>query len=425
MPVRLQRGAPAMVDFRRPRPDGISDEEEDVSNGNNDDGSEDDLPVAAMNGGRKKLKKDYPWSHVITVNCPKGKSKCDMCNKYYQSSMNASGWKTHLNKQHGLDRATGLKLKGHVGALGSQSGDSKQTTLNSFGVVVKPIITQKEQERVDHAVVDYFIDDDIAFNRIDQRPFQRLMYAIHPAWVPISARTLCRRILEFFYAMLPVVASFFIKLSGRFSIGVDGWSNCKLKGFYVSTLHWMDEAGLLRDCIFTIFSVAPGRRVSERWSRALFDCALQFGDAFLRKIMFGVTDNGSEALAGMRRFANEINVHLGDDSFLHSNIIRCATHSVQLAAKEALQVLGPIQLKLRTVVKTIRSGKVRRSIDHQEAKHANLGTINPPVLDTRTRWNSTHEMNMASKELRGAGKLPPDDLLEAIEHLSGDNDDEK
>lgn len=63
------------------------------------------------------------------------------------------------------------------------------------------------------------------------------------------------------------------------------------------------------------------------------------------------------------------------------SVVRCAAHTIQLAAYDVLKVVEPQVVECRTVIKKIRS-----------SVRAGGGEIHMPVLDNTTRWNSTYEM---------------------------------
>ena len=64
----------------------------------------------------------------------------------------------------------------------------------------------------------------------------------------------------------------------------------------------------------------------------------------------------------------------------------------QLGVKSTLEVISPSTEKLRTVLHTIRSSKVRREVFRKYAKMVEHCEKEPPSLDVVTRWNSTLEM---------------------------------
>ena len=79
----------------------------------------------------------------------------------------------------------------------------------------------------------------------------------------------------------------------------------------------------------------------------------------------------------------------GNDILPSSNMLRCMVHVFQLAIKFALEVISPSTMKLRNILLSIRSCKVRGAIIRSMYEH---GEWEPPCLDIITRWNSTLEM---------------------------------
>lgn len=81
---------------------------------------------------------------------------------------------------------------------------------------------------------------------------------------------------------------------------------------------------------------------------------------------------------------------ISGSSLIFVNGINCAAHTVQLAIKDALRMIGDDNknvIKLsRAVVKFIRKESTRNEVINRKIK-----TIFP-VIDVETRWNSTFMM---------------------------------
>ena len=82
----------------------------------------------------------------------------------------------------------------------------------------------------------------------------------------------------------------------------------------------------------------------------------------------------------------------GKEILAPSHMLRCMVHTFQLGIKSALEVISPSTEKLRTVLHTIRSSKVRREVFRKYARMVEHHEREPPRLDVVTRWNSTLEM---------------------------------
>lgn len=78
-------------------------------------------------------------------------------------------------------------------------------------------------------------------------------------------------------------------------------------------------------------------------------------------------------------FALEENIHASLASVL--SVVRCAAHTIQLAAYDVLKVIKPQVDDCRYLVKKLRTSARTGGI-----------TFKMPVLDNTTRWNSTYEM---------------------------------
>lgn len=114
----------------------------------------------------------------------------------------------------------------------------------------------------------------------------------------------------------------------------------------------------------------------------------------IKQIYSNTTDNGANVIKASK-ILHEIqeennNISEGndrDEDDIHSQIeavlsvVRCAAHTIQLAAYDVLKVIDSEVDECRKLVKKLRTS-VRAGDLH----------INMPILDNATRWNSTYNM---------------------------------
>eukprot|EP00474_Spongospora_subterranea_P000838 CRZ01296.1 hypothetical protein [Spongospora subterranea] len=171
-----------------------------------------------------------------------------------------------------------------------------------------------------------------------------------------------------------------------------------LQGFYIVTIHFVDPAiGKLRCMLLNLFGPDPGDGVGKRLSIMLFDFLSSLKDNVLQKVRAIVTDNGSDAIAAGNYFVNLCKERCSEDpNFQPCWLIRCVDHNIQLAVNEALRFVNQINDKLRCILLAIRHSKTRREVSRKEAALRNQTSLEPPCLDSKTRWGSTHEMSSQS-----------------------------
>ena len=131
----------------------------------------------------------------------------------------------------------------------------------------------------------------------------------------------------------------------------------------------------------------PGNGVGERVAAELFDFLQTLGRHVLSKLQAIVSDNGSDAI----KVANDLRYRINNslDSLKESYLIRCIDHSIQLAVKSALEFIKAANEKLRELCIRIRKSKVKRAAYRKEAQERRLSSLEPPQIDSPTRWNST------------------------------------
>ena len=160
------------------------------------------------------------------------------------------------------------------------------------------------------------------------------------------------------------------------------------------TIHWVDwSSGSLKKLLLHVISPVPGNGVGERVAAELFDFLQTLGRHVLSKLQAIVSDNGSDAIKVPNDLRYRINNSLEMDSLKESYLIRCIDHSIQLAVKSALEFIKAANEKLRELCIRLRKSKVKRAAYRKEAQERRLSSLEPPQIDSPTRWNSTHEMN--------------------------------
>ena len=67
---------------------------------------------------------------------------------------------------------------------------------------------------------------------------------------------------ELFLVLKPLVAKLVCELDVRYSLTIDGWTNCNLKGFWMVTMHWIcTKTHQSKSILLTVVNVAPGAGV--------------------------------------------------------------------------------------------------------------------------------------------------------------------
>ena len=211
----------------------------ETSNHDHDEGSQ-------ARGGRKRARTSYCWKYVKSYDPVRdhlrhrGKSRCTICKLWFSDRINASGWKRHLLK-HGVKDPKDVR---RFATESSAPSDSVGPILIQK-TILNPLC-QKEQEILDNAVVDFIVDSMTPYVNADKEPLAMMLSTFRPGYKVISSRTVCRRMVELYAILLPVLSAFLSDLPVRFSICIDGWTNWfktasveVFKRFLVLIMSWM------------------------------------------------------------------------------------------------------------------------------------------------------------------------------------------
>jgi hypothetical protein len=303
-----------------------ADEDPSISTNFNVDEEDDDSTTTRGHhrSHRKRQRVDFPLSQThdwISGDPPRqrGKRKCKVCQKQFSSAMNAQGWKIHLSKQHQITAS--MSSQSSPNAV-PRTGQQQTIFKNSTSVLPQYVL-----QKYENAVIDYIIGGDLSLRAAGEPRFCNLVETLtNGCYKPPSTRTILRRTVELFNIAQPLLGNFLSSLHSCVSLTMDGWSNRNLKGFYVVTAHWIDTtSGSMKSVLLTILDVASGTGVGNHVGSALFAYLVdKVGISFLSRLLYVVTDNGSDACAAVTRLFHLINIHVGSKVLLPSNHNSCA-----------------------------------------------------------------------------------------------------
>jgi hypothetical protein len=153
----------------------------------------------------------------------------------------------------------------------------------------------------------------------------------------------------------------------------------------------------MKSLLLTILDVFSGTGVGNRVGSALFAYLTdKVGIASLLRLLHAVTDNGSNACAGVTRLFQLVNSHLGSKFYFRPTIF-----AVPITPCNMSQVKG-INEKLRISLVSIRQSNVLRQSYQSDAQCLGYNSKEPPHKDSPTRWNSMHQMCSDALERREA-----------------------
>ncbi len=336
-----------------------------------------DVSRGSTSSSRKRLRTSWTDAHIIFyMDNGTPRRRCQHCHVCWSSTTSTGTIAKHLAEKHRLscdpDQNSGISQ--HI-----------QSSIESGRV------SHVLEKKIDAAIVKYIVKGTLPHAHVESPEFKEFMQQIVPGYQVKSRRTIKRSILEMYVVLRRQVIDFLSKCQSRFSITFDGWSNSSLKGFYSVTLHWAcHETARSRSMLLDFVHVFPGVGSGKRCAHALFSRLRSF--VISSRLLATIFDGASDAQVAAKELSMLLQDEHGKEILAPSHMLRCMVHTFQLGIKAALEVISPSTEKLRTVLHTIRSSKVRREVFRKYARMVEHHEREPPRLDVVTRWNSTLEM---------------------------------
>ena len=329
-----------------------NNEDRDNEDNNNDDEEHNDDDNGETS--KEKLTTSDVWEFV-----DKATRKCSSCGKIFKKSTGTSSIRSHL-QNHGI-----LLVK------------AKQTSLDNF---VKRH-SQKIQSEKTQKVVEWIVLDLQPFKVVEGEAFREMVSKLDPQYQVPSRETIKKAIMKSFEDRKTVVKNFIKNIPGKVALTTDIWSSLKSEGFLGITIHFIDENWILRHFTLDIFrfkGAHTGQAIADEIYRIITEHELQL------KAMAITTDNGSNMVSG----ANILKAKLAPIIFTH---YRCVAHILNLIVMAGLNIIkNPIK-KLRNLIKLLRkSTKLLEELEN--LAKADKKTFLRPIMDCKTRWNSTFKM---------------------------------
>ncbi|KAH8932110.1 hypothetical protein BDL97_19G056000 [Sphagnum fallax] len=296
-------------------------------------------------GRRMKKRKHMSWVRQYFKDAPgSNRVMCiasRSCSATYSVNSATSNLCLHLKQKHNI---TCESLDGAI------PDDPMQTTFAKDGnyLAVHNVLDSDMTADIMTKVVEWVIDTKQSFSSVEAPSFKAMTKALNRFWPGCSRATLIRAINDEMTAATVQFRQVVESIPGRVAITCDGWSARSMRGFFVITLHWIDQSWSLRDCVLEFKYFPPPH---DQWSTI------------------------------------------------------CVCHIIHQVVVDSEVFIKPKLEKLRTMIKTIRlSLKLRAGFKNVQVR---LGkkeseTKEVPGLDVENRWNTTFLMIDAAYTLQDA-----------------------
>ena len=242
----------------------------------------------------------------------------------------------------------------------------------------------KMREKVAHMVLGH----ELSFSFMDGEIFNAFMREVYPWYKRISRHTVKKDCMSF-YEEEKIKMRKAMSLVNKVSLTTDMWWSGEQKiGYMTVTAYFIDSKWQLHKRVLAFTNIPPphsGEVIAKELLRVMDDWRIR------DKVVSITVDNASandNCIARLKLdFSNRKNLPL-DGQLFH---VRCCAHILNLLVQDGLDVIKPIVEKVRSGVKYLLSSEARCKDFKKIIKQLDLDG-RQLVLDTKTRWNSTHLM---------------------------------
>jgi hypothetical protein len=196
------------------------------------------------------------------------------------------------------------------------------------------------------------------------------------------------------------IATMLDKNLQNFSITLDIWTSPSQDPFLCVTLHFIDQKWELKSQVLA-FRFIPGKHTGRNMALVLEEILKEY--LIEKRILTVTMDNASNNDTLLEELIEKGIIRDADHH------IRCFSHIVNLAAQDCIYEFSDKLINLRAIVTAIRYSP--QKLERLKAKCSSL-LVNPlkPILDVKTRWNSTYHMIARALELKQPLTLLIDEL---------------
>ncbi|KAG4074092.1 hypothetical protein HA402_014297 [Bradysia odoriphaga] len=367
----------------------------------------------------KKKKRHSPiWKHYTIKLGDDGTTEfghCNYCAKAYKLSGKTNGSTGNLNSH--------LK-KDHPDRADITSGPVDETFVFS-------------QEAYRKALVEWILMSNQPFTECEEEYFLKMIKTLNPTATTISDQTVKRDIMKLFEERIVVIKSILSKVPGKLSFTIDAWTSKNVIAFMAIRAHWIDEDWAYQSLIVD-FSYIEGKHSGQNLCKHFVDCLNRFDIPF-SKIMAVTMDNVYSNNTFMD-FLKKHGINAGINITASDNRVRCMPHILNLAVQTLFAELkiplnnetdewghldnlnfngvetlssadeqndeydddeGEIPTdhdvekstvsKLRSLIKKVRKSCQMREKLWKLCQFYDITHL-VPIIDVKTRWNSTFEM---------------------------------
>lgn len=276
------------------------------------------------------------------------------------------------------------------------------------------------------------------FTEAQQEEFVEMVHLLNPSAELISDKTVKRDLMAKYLEKVEELKILISEVPGKFSFTVDAWTSKNIHPFMAIRAHWISKEWELKSALLDLAYI-DGEHSGSNLSDIFMECLERFNIA-LAKLMSITLDNATNNdtfMESLKDLADELGVPLNSSN----SRIRCMAHILNLCVQDIMAILKipanqldsevdsqdlpepdldtnyeedgdpgtvvqndecsnqPTVEKLRKLVRKIRKSPQMR----QKLKKLCLlyqDAYLTPILDVKTRWNSTYAMIVRAIKLK-------------------------
>jgi hypothetical protein len=294
--------------------------------------------------------------------------KCRYCTVLYAQSTGSSVLARHLRHHH----PETMRIP-----------DPRQTDLSRFF-----LISKASERALLETVYDWMIADLQDYSVIEHPQFIAMMKAFNQS-VTLPVRQTARQHISAKFDITRAMVVDALHNVDHCSLTTDGWTSVGSHQFLSLTCHYVDRGWRLKSIVLDCIPFQQPHTGSEI-KMAIARLLEEFG--LVGKVSAITTDSASNMVAAMRDLSAEMRA-IGQE-VIH---VRCGAHMLHRIVTVGLESEHPAIAEIRESVTRIRASP--RLLELLDGFQAGPGKLRP-ILDVRTRWNSTFEMLKRALELK-------------------------
>jgi hypothetical protein len=233
----------------------------------------------------------------------------------------------------------------------------------------------------------------LPFSLVESSHFNDFIQNLNPKFQCPGRSSLKTEIMNQFDNKREYVVNFIKNIPGRCSFTTDIWSSIKNEAFIGVTIHYINNEWELKHFTLEVARITgshTGNAIYEFLNELLIELHLK------DKIISVTTDNGSNMVLACKLLKDSIDLLSTTPYFIHA---RCICHILNLSVISGLRKEEFLIKKLRKIMKYVK----RTQSCLEELKRLAIASnvsFKRPVLDVKTRWNSTFHMAQRALELK-------------------------